>query len=166
MEFVCVERLGNEDEYEGYQSYDYNLYLLIEDQWEEFEMRKYLIELKKRFKFLRNAGRTELCVFLPDSTKQKAIEFSDKLKQKLKSAPITEIPKPEKFHKILVDDYDPRLVASVRARNGSEEIVVYEIDKNHQIHYIHTVNATKHTITKLKKLLKGEDDGQSEEGIS
>ena len=147
MEFVCVERLGNEDEYEGYQSYDYNLYLLIEDQWEEFEMRKYLIEL-------------------PDSSKQKAIEFSEKLKQKLKTTPVTEIPKPEKFHKILVEDYDPRLVASVRARNGSEEIVVYEIDKNHQIHYIHTVNATKHTITKLKKLLKGEDDGESEEGIS
>lgn len=166
MEFICVERLGNEDEYEGYQSYDYNLYLLIEDQREEFEMRKYLIELKKRFKFLKNGNRTELCVFLSDFTKNKAIEFSKKLKQRIKETPLAEIPKPEKFHKIIVDDYDPRLVASVRARNGEEEVVIYEIDKDHRIHYIHTVKASKYTITKLKKLLKGEDDGQSEEGIS
>lgn len=166
MELVCVEQVGNEDEYEGYPSYDFNVYLSIEDQREEVEMRKYLLELKRRFKFLRNSGKTELCVFLPDSSKQKAIEFSEKLKQKLKETPAESFVKPEKFHKVIVDDYDPRLVASVRARNGEEEIVVYEIDKQHRIHYIQTVKATKHTITKLKKLMKGEDDGESEEGIS
>ena len=72
MEFVCVERLGNEDEYEGYQSYDYNLYLLIEDQREEFEMRKYLIELKKRFKFLRAKSNR---VFRQAKTKTKECTY-------------------------------------------------------------------------------------------
>lgn len=165
MELICVERVGAEDEYEGYPSYDFNIYLSIEDQREEVEMRKYLMELKKRFKFLRNSGKTELCVFLSDSSKAKAIEFSEKLKKKLKDTPVEEFVKPEKFHKIIVDDYDPRLVASVRARNGNEEIVVYEIDKDHRIHYIHTVNASKYTITNLKKLLKGETDGESEERV-
>lgn len=163
MEFVCIERVGNEDEYEGYQSYDYNLYMNIENQWEEMEMRKYLIEMKKRFKFLKNSAKTELCVFLPDFSKQKAIEFSEKLKQKLKSQPTPTEFKAEKFQKTMVEDYDPRLVASVRARNGNEEIVVYEIDKDHKIHYIHTIsNASKYSVTKLKNLLKGkDDDGQS-----
>lgn len=154
MELICIERIGNEDEYEGFPSVDFNVYFQIDSQMEEVEMRKYLLELKKRFKFLKNKERTELCVFLPNTSNAKALEFSTKLKRKLKEG-LKNYIAPEKFHKKAVEDYETNRVISVRAKDGIEEIVLYEVDNDSKIHYLTSINSTRHTRTKLKRMLEG-----------
>ena len=155
MELVCIEKLGSEEEYEGFPSYDFNIYFFIDSKREEEIMRNFLLGMKKRFKFLRNGNRTELCVFLSDSTKTKALEFSNKLKRKLKESIKIETP-PEDVKEVKVPDSDPNHVISFRIRNGVEELAVYEVDKQSQIHYLNSIFSANDDIkSEIKRLIKG-----------
>lgn len=90
MEFLVLEQEKKEDlDFKEdkiiNRRFDYNLYFSIENKEEEMQV----IEVLKKFfnynyRILRYKNFQELVVFLPQSTKSKALEFSVALRKKMK----------------------------------------------------------------------------------
>lgn len=146
MKFVCLERLKEDDDCEGYVYSDFNLYMELEEEREEEEVRKYLTELLKKFKILKRSQTKEVCIFLTNTTKLKALQFSTKLKQKINKQ------KEEVISKPLPDTKKPERVIGLSRKDGVEKITVYDVDKRSKIHYITSVDLPSDAITRLKEI--------------
>ena len=89
MDFICMETLLREEEDElalNKRMYDYELYFSVENEREEMK----LLEIMKRFfhfkfRFLKTKPYKELVVFLPNTTKNRALEFSSALRRQLRN---------------------------------------------------------------------------------
>lgn len=146
MRFVCLERLQDEEECEGFVYSDFNLYMEVEEKEEE-EVRKYLTELLKRFKFLKRGETKEVCIFLTNTTKLKALQFSTRLKQQINKK--RSLPQ---NNNNLPDTLKPDRVIGISRKNGIEKITVYDVDKKSKIHYITSVDLPADTLTRLKEI--------------
>lgn len=91
MEFLVLEQekredIENEDKI-TFRRFDYNLYFSLENEEEEMRivetMKKFF---KYKFRVLKYKNFRELVVFLPETTKSKALEFSTALKKKMKKS--------------------------------------------------------------------------------
>lgn len=89
MDFICMEtvlRNGEEDKEDNNRMYDYELYFSVDNEREEMK----LLEIMKRFfhfkfRFLKTKPYKELVVFLPNTRKNRALEFSAALRRQLKN---------------------------------------------------------------------------------
>lgn len=91
MEFLVLEQEKKEDlDFKDNKiinrRFDYNLYFSIENEEEEMQVVKVLKKFfNYEYRILRYKSFQELVVFLPQSTKSKALEFSVALKKKMKN---------------------------------------------------------------------------------
>ena len=90
MEFLVLEQekkkdLDFKDNKIINRRFDYNLYFSIENEEEEMQVIKVLKKFfNYNYRILRYNNVKELVVFLPQSTKSKALEFSVALRKKMK----------------------------------------------------------------------------------
>ena len=90
MEFLVLEQEKKEDlDFKDNKiinrRFDYNLYFSIENEEEEMQVIKVLKKFfNYNYRILRYNNVKELVVFLPQSTKSKALEFSVALRKKMK----------------------------------------------------------------------------------
>lgn len=91
MEFLVLEQEKKEDlDFKDNKiinrRFDYNLYFSIENEEEEMQVIKVLKKFfNYEYRILRYKNFQELVVFLPQSTKSKALEFSVALRKKMKN---------------------------------------------------------------------------------
>lgn len=83
MKYLGSEQYRTDDKFEG-SKYSYNLYFDVE-KGEEVLIEKILRHFKfLKYFFVRRQEKKELMVLLPNTTKERALNFSKKLVKKIK----------------------------------------------------------------------------------
>ena len=154
MDFICMEtvlREGDSGE-DSKRMYDYNLYFSVEDKGEEMK----ILEVMKRFfpfsfRFLKSRPFKELVVFLPNTTKNRAIEFSSSLKRQLKNYEKDQKKKKieKKIEKKQLKPIVPKKFLTITGYKGFEKLAVF--DEKHNL--LFEIEKSKYIINTVRKLL-------------
>lgn len=132
---------------------NYNLYFSIESKGEEMQIIKIM---KKFFSFKFETYKSnpfkELRVFLPCSTKNAAIEFSDSLKEKMKQYKLSrekrkKLEKAWRKNKLI--PIKPKRFISISGYKGHELLAVYD----EKLQLIYEIDKSNWVINKIKKLI-------------
>lgn len=154
MDFICYEAaLRNENEEDNNRMYDYSLYFSVDNEGEEmklFETMKRFFPFK--FRFLKSKPFKELVVFLPNTTKNRALEFSAALKRELKNYDKNK--KKEEHTKKIIKQKNltpiiPKKFLAITGYKDHETISVF--DENHAL--LFEIEKSKYIINTVKKLM-------------
>lgn len=156
MKLVCCERLDKEDNWdEGQTRYDYNVYYELDDDSEETVIKNIFAKFfpKLNYSFTKRSNLKELCVFLPDMSHNRALEFSKNLRRKINnpdSRPLQIDAKTDNLQNIL-----PKKTIGVVNYQGQEVLAFYSVSESGNLEIQKIDKKTKYFRTKIKSLLEG-----------
>ena len=164
MDFICLESVVREDDENSLTSrrFDYSLYFSVKNEGEEMKLKKIMKKyFNFNFKFLNSNPYKELIVFLPNTTKSKALEFSSALRKKMKHDKPKQ-PKEKVMQKPELEPIIPTRFLAITGFKTRETLSVF--DDKHNV--LFEIKNGDFIIGAIKKLIGGEDNGKSEKTVS
>ena len=166
MEFICLESVVREDDEKSVTNrrFDYSLYFSVKDEREEMKLIKIIKKyFNFNFRFLKSNPYKELVVFLPNTTKSKALEFSTSLRRKMKNDKPKKPKKPKEkvMQKPELEPIIPTRFLAITGFKNHEALSVSDDNKK----VLYEVKNGDFMINAIKKLI-GEDDGKPEKTVS
>lgn len=167
MEFICLESVvrGEDEKSVTNRRFDYSIYFSVKDEREEMKLIKIMKKyFNFNFKFLKSNPYKELVVFLPDTTKSKALEFSVALRRKMKNdkPKKPQQPKEKVMQKLGLEPIIPTRFLAITGFKNRETLTVF--DDKHNVLY--DIKNGDFIISAIKKLIGEENNGKSEKTVS